>query len=74
METVCHPAGARIRKVRLDRGVTQEELAELANLSRAYMSAIECGRSNMSVWTVRRLAVALGCPPGELFPPADPGM
>ena len=51
--------GARVRKTRLEKGMTQEELAEKADISLNFMSLIENGR-NMSVQTLVNIAEGLG--------------
>ena len=66
-----HPAlkrvGARIRELRLQRGVSQEALADLAGVGRSYMSGIERGVRNCSTLHLLRLAKTLGVRVGELF-------
>lgn len=51
--------GSRIKKERLKKGITQEQLAEKVDISVNFMSLIENGR-NMSVETLANIAVALG--------------
>jgi transcriptional regulator with XRE-family HTH domain len=58
-----------IRKVRRERGWSQETLADLARLDRSYMSAIERGLRNVSVLNLARLAAALQVPVRELLDP-----
>ena len=50
--------GKRIREERLNKGFTQEQLAEKVNISLNFMSLIENGK-NMSVQTLVNLANAL---------------
>jgi transcriptional regulator with XRE-family HTH domain len=53
--------GAAIRAVRLRRSMTQEQLAELAGVSRPIVSLVERGRAEeTSVRTVRQVAAILG--------------
>lgn len=56
----------RIERLRKDKGMTQEELAEKAGLHRAYFWDIENGR-NISIKTAYKIARALGVSLGELF-------
>jgi transcriptional regulator with XRE-family HTH domain len=67
-----HPAlkrvGARIRELRLERGISQEALADLAGVGRSYQSGIERGVRNCSTLHLLRLAKALGVRVGDLFP------
>lgn len=54
-----HNLGNRIRTTRQSRGITQEQLAEMVDISTNFMSLIENGR-NMSVETLVKIADALG--------------
>ncbi len=56
----------RIERLRKDRDMTQEELAEKAGLHRAYFWDIENGR-NISIKTAYKVARALGVKLSELF-------
>lgn len=51
---------------RLERGLTQEELARRAGLPRPNLSAIERGQREVSLRTLRALAAALDVRPGVL--------
>ena len=59
--------GERIRELRLKKGISQEKLAELANLHRTYISSIELGHRNVSLHNIKALADALGVHIQELF-------
>ena len=52
--------GRRVHDFRMDRGLTQEGLAEAAELSVPYVSHIERGKKKASISTFIRLASALG--------------
>lgn len=52
--------GRRVRDFRMERGLTQEKLAEEADLSIPYVSHIERGKKKASISTFIRLASALG--------------
>jgi transcriptional regulator with XRE-family HTH domain len=52
--------GQAIRDARREAGLTQEQLAERANLHWTYLSEIETGRKNPSVAVLRRVAAGLG--------------
>jgi subunit S of type I restriction-modification system len=54
-----HILGANIRAYRLRAGLSQEALAEKANLHRTYVGAIERGDRNVSLKNIERLANAL---------------
>jgi transcriptional regulator with XRE-family HTH domain len=66
--SVQHRFGARIRELRLARGLTQEDLAEHCGLFRTYMSRIETGVANPTLAMIEALATSLGAPIAELFP------
>jgi transcriptional regulator with XRE-family HTH domain len=52
--------GRNVRRARIEKGLTQEELAERAGTSQFYVSSLEAGRRNPTVVTVATLAQALG--------------
>lgn len=58
--------GNHIEKLRKEKGLTQEELAEKAGLHRAYFWDIESGR-NISVKTAYKIARALGVKLSRFF-------
>ena len=58
--------GKRIKEVRKQKGMSQDELAERANLSSQYISQIETGRKKGSLPTYNKLAKALGVSIDEL--------
>jgi transcriptional regulator with XRE-family HTH domain len=60
--------GERLREVRLEVGVSQEKLAELAGLHRTYVSTVERGLRNISLLNIDKLARALGVTLAELMP------
>lgn len=72
MKAERHPAivalAAQIKKVRKDKGFTQEDFALAAGIDRSYYGAIERGERNISALNLMRIAVALKVEVGELFP------
>jgi transcriptional regulator with XRE-family HTH domain len=54
--------GRAIRQARAEAGVSQEELAHLADIDRSYMSSIERGEQNVGLMSMHRVAQALGLP------------
>ena len=51
--------GGRIKEVRKERGITQEQLAEYADISVEFVSLVETGRSSLKVPTLAKIASAL---------------
>lgn len=68
VDSVQRRFGARVRELRLERGLTQEALADHCGLFRTYMSRIETGVANPTLAMIEALAVSLDVPIGELFP------
>ncbi len=60
--------GSRIRGFRKAKGLTQEKLAELANLHPTFVSEIENGKANYSISSLLSISSALKVSPTELFP------
>ena len=58
--------GRAVRIQRVNIGLSQEELAERADLHRTYVADIERGVRNVSLVNIEKLALALGCSIGEL--------
>ncbi len=63
--------GLTIRALRRERGLSQEQLAALANIDRSYMSSVERGLRNVSVLNVARIAAALDVPVRDLLGPRE---
>lgn len=53
--------GKVLRKMRLDAGLTQEQLALDADLRRTYISILELGQQQPSLTTLLKIAAALNC-------------
>lgn len=51
--------GDAIRRTRLEKGISQEKLALLAEVDRSYVGRVERGDNNVAVLTLARLAKAL---------------
>lgn len=60
--------GRRIRELREERTMSQEDLADKAGLHRTHISLIERGQRSVRVETIEKLAIALRVQPSELMP------
>jgi transcriptional regulator with XRE-family HTH domain len=52
--------GLNLQKLRRERGLSQEELADRANIHQTYLSGVEGGKRNPTVTVLQRIAQALG--------------
>jgi transcriptional regulator with XRE-family HTH domain len=59
--------GDRLSFLRRDRGWTQEQFAERADLHRSYVAGLESGARNPTLDVIVKLAHALHVPVAELF-------
>jgi transcriptional regulator with XRE-family HTH domain len=58
-ESVLDKFGKRLKKCRIQAGISQEELAARASLDRTYISLLERGQRNPTLSCVHTLAAAL---------------
>ena len=56
-----------VRRLRKERGLSQEELAEAAGVHRTYVGMIERGEKNVTIYNIERIALALKVRPGSLL-------
>ncbi len=66
-ETILMRFGRAIRKLRRERNISQEKLADLCTLHRTYISDVELGKRNVSLENISKIAVALNISITELF-------
>jgi len=59
--------GKRLREFCLEKGYSEERLAEIASLHRNYIGMIERGKRNVTLLNIKKLARALGIEVGELL-------
>lgn len=67
MSLILEQFGAKVRKYRKKRKLSQEKLAELADLHRTYIGQVECGKRNLALKNIEKLAKALGVSVKDLF-------
>ena len=59
--------GKRVKELRNKLGISQEELADIVQLDRTYITSVECGKRNISIVNVEKLANALQVSLAEFF-------
>lgn len=59
--------GKRVREERLKKGLSQEKLAEIAELHRTYIGMIERGEKNITLENIEKIAKALEISLGKLL-------
>jgi transcriptional regulator with XRE-family HTH domain len=63
--------GGAIRRIRLEKKLSQEKLALLAGIDRTYVGQVERGDNNVAILTLSRLATALDLSIAELVQEAN---
>lgn len=63
--------GKRLKRLRQNKGVSQESLALTAGLDRTYVSGCERGIRNIGLENIYKLAIALGISPEQFFKDED---
>jgi len=66
MDKISYSIGKWIRKLRMDQGLTSPVLAKEIGINQASLSRIETGRSDITVFTLKRVLNALDLPFSEL--------
>ena len=66
-DTAKQVVAARLRELRQARGLSQEQLADLAGCHRTYVGMLERKQGNPSLLVLGKLADALGVNLGSLF-------
>lgn len=59
--------GQVVREIRVEIGVSQDDLALRSNLERAHVGRIERGENQPTLWVILKLAEGLGVTPGSLM-------
>lgn len=59
--------GKRIKFLRNKIGVSQEELADRAGIDLTYITSVECGKRNIAIVNIEKIAKALGVTLAKLF-------
>ncbi len=64
---IKHQFGNAVRRRRLELGLSQEDLADRADIHRTYIGDVERGERNISLENIEKLARALKVPVADLF-------
>ncbi|POR19699.1 hypothetical protein BWK58_14290 [Flavobacterium columnare] len=59
--------GKSLKKLREEKSMSQEELANISEVSISQMTRIECGKINPTICTIKSLAKGLGIKTASLF-------
>ena len=65
--------GKALRKLRTAKGISQEKLADLAEIHRTYIGDVERGTRNISLVNMTRIAAALGVQLSRIFQETERG-
>jgi len=66
-EQIIQIVGKNLRKIRTEKGFTQEQLAEESSVSQVQIARIESGKLNTSISTIAALGSALNVDIGMFF-------
>lgn len=67
IEDIDKKVGLKIRVQRVKRGISQEELADMAGIARSTMGIVERGEQSPSLQTIAKIATALKIDIYKLF-------
>ncbi len=64
---VLEKLGCTLKRIRLEKGLTQEALAEKVKIHPTYVGKIESGKNNISIIMLFRISRALGVTLSDIF-------
>lgn len=67
MENLLQKFGLHLASIRQEKGLSQEQLAEMSGLHRTYISSLERGKRNPTIVTLSALSNALNISLSELI-------
>jgi ribosome-binding protein aMBF1 (putative translation factor) len=70
-QTISERFGQAVKAVREAQGISQEKLAELAEIDRTYVSMIERGKRHPTLEVASRIAIALSLRLSEIIRQAE---
>lgn len=72
-ETLAKRFGELVRRLRAEKGYSQEELSFRVGLHQTYVSSVERGERNVTIQTADRIAKALGTTLASIFAELERG-
>jgi transcriptional regulator with XRE-family HTH domain len=72
-ETLAKRFGKLVRRLRQEKGYSQEEFSFRVGLHQTYVSSVERGERNVTIQTADRIAEALGTTLADLFTELERG-
>ena len=63
--------GKAIRAFRNELGISQEQFALMIGMDRSYYASVECGKRNLSLQNIQKIAKGFEIPISELFKVVD---
>lgn len=67
MENIKHRVGQRIKQLREKLKISQEALADIAELDRTFINHVENGRRNISIENLEKIVIALNLSTSDFF-------
>ena len=67
MESEPKRLGKNLKKIRVEKSITQGDIARALKVARSFVSDLENGKRNPTLATIAKLAKALGVSVGELM-------
>lgn len=67
MENIKIAFGKRVKELRLQKGISQEKLANIAGLDRTYMTQVENGKRNLTIEKIRQICKGLNISLSDFF-------
>lgn len=67
MENIKILFGTRVKQLRLEQGLSQEKLANIAGIDRTYIAQVENGKRNISIENIKKICDGLDVTLGNFF-------
>lgn len=67
MKSESEKLGQNLKRIRTEKGISQNKIAHTLGIDRAFISNIENGKTNPTLATIAKLAKAIGVSVGELM-------